>query len=191
MQNTPETDKLQEVINRYATDGKTGLVGEALKIASRLMDSFPGLKTSTETLAPTPGVIYQSRNRAGQTISTSNAGVAGAFVNMERTLQNGFAKASAPNATSEDKQNFMRIAQQVQEDAKVISAACFITHPKGEAKYEFVIEPQPGHHIPLGKAFATVQGKSRNDVEFTRIGNVTLMRPTQGFRKTGQKTPAG
>ena len=193
MQNkTPEQPQIQDVINRYApvSGGSAGFLGTILNAVARVTDS-----KKPDAGAPTPDVIYQSRNLAGQVIMTNNLEVASTFKRMESALQRGFAKATGENASAGDRQEFVSLTEQVQKDAEIIAAACMITKPEGAAKYKFTIEPQPGQHIPLKDAFASVQSGKQvlgKGVEFLRFGSqgqVVMMRPAGGFRAASRKTP--
>jgi hypothetical protein len=195
MQNTNPEDQpaLRAVMDRYAPEAShaKGLVGDFIKAMARFVGEPPATQPAAET-APTPVVLYQTRNLAGQTVASRSARVVDTFRQMEKTLQKSFATASRGDASLADRQQFVKLAEQVQKDADLLATACFITG--GAPSYKFTLEPQPGRHIPLKDAFASVQGakKAGNDVEFVTFGSgrkVTMMRPVNGFRKTDQKTP--
>jgi hypothetical protein len=190
MQNkTPEdSTSLRDVINRYSpiVGGRTGLVGDFLKVVAKAAEILPD-----PTPAPVPEVLYTSRNLAGQSITTNDLELAATFKRMEQTLQKSFKKASGAEATPDDRESFVKLAEQVQKDAAILAAKCFITKPQGEAKYQFVLEPEPGQHIPLAKAFAAVQqpGTKKSEIMLVRYGNVTLMQPAAGFKKASIRSP--
>lgn len=192
MQNeTPENPKVLDVINRYApvSSGSTGFLGKVLNAVARVTDS----SKESNAGAPTPDVIYQSRNLAGQVIMTNNVELANTFKRMESALQNSFTRATGVNSSPEDRQGFVQLSQQVQKDAEILASACMITKPEGAAKYKFTLEPQPGQHIALTDAFAAVQsGKQHREVEFLRFGSqgqVVMMRPAGGFKAASRKSP--
>ena len=193
MQNEiPQNPAVSEVINRYApvSSGSASLLGKVLGAFTKAVDS--GVENQG---APTPGVIYQSRNLAGQTVVTSNLELANTFKRMESALQKSFAAATGEGASKEDRRNFMTLSQQIEKDAAILAAACFITKPEGPAGYKFTLEPQPGQHIPLKEAFAAVkQGKNAPGagVEFLRFGSqgqVVMMRPAGGFKSASRRQP--
>ena len=194
MQNEiPQNPALSEVIKRYApvSSGSASLLGKVLGAFTRAADS--GVENEG---APTPGVIYQSRNLAGQTVMTSNLELVNTFKRMESALQKSFAAATGEGASTQDRRNFLTLSQQVEKDAQVLAAACFITKPEGPAGYKFTLEPQPGQHIPLKDAFAAVkQGKNApgEGVEFLRFGTaqrqVVMMRPAGGFKSASRRQP--
>jgi hypothetical protein len=192
MQNiTPEDSvSVREVVERYSpiVGGRTGLVGDFLKVVAKAVDILP---SANATPAPVPEVLFTSRNLAGQTITTNDLELAATFRRMEQTLQKSFKKASGTDATADDRESFTKLAEQVQKDAAILAAKCFITKPQGDAKYQFVLEPEPGQHIPLAKAFAAVKqpGRKSSDVKLVRYGTVTLMQPAAGFKKASIKSP--
>jgi hypothetical protein len=188
---------LRDVMDRYSpiVGGRTGIVGEALKLVSRLVELLPKVRPVTSVM-PMPEIIFSNRNAAGQTVWTSNIMLASTFGRMEKLLQRSFDKASKPGASINDRQKFVTLAEQVQQDAAVLASQCTITNPKGAAKYEFVLQPNPGQHIPLSKAFAAVQKDYRGDVdhqvEIIRLGTerpVIMMRPVKGFKKASRRQP--
>ncbi len=193
--NPPDQNALREVMDRYApvTAASTGIVAEFLKAVGLAKESAPA---ESGPAAQTPVVLYQTRNLAGQTIASRDMRVVATFHEMEKTLQRSFAQASRGDASTADRQQFVTLAEQVQKDAELLAAACFITQADGSSKYKFTLEPQPGHHIPLKDAFASVQGRSKNggarEVEFISFGmgsrKVTMMH-AKGFRKAAQKSP--
>ncbi|MEZ0225191.1 MAG: hypothetical protein ACAH83_11600 [Alphaproteobacteria bacterium] len=178
------------MMERYSpiVGGRTGLIGEFLKVVSKAVDILPNADAPP---APVPEVLFTSRNLAGQTITTNDLLLATTFKRMEQTLQNSFKQATGADATPDDRESFVKLAAQVQKDAAILAAKCFITKPEGEAKYQFVLEPQPGQHIPLSKAFASVQqpGRKASDVKMVRYGGVTIMQPAKGFQKASIRTP--
>jgi hypothetical protein len=192
MQNKPpeNQDSVQDVMERYSpiVGGRTGIVGDFLKVVAKAVDVLP---LANATPAPVPEVLYTSRNLAGQTITTNDLELAATFRRMEQTLQKSFKMASSTEATTDDRESFVKLAKQVQADAAILAAKCFITKPEGDAKYQFVLEPQPGQHIPLAKAFSAVQqpGKKGSDVKMVRYGGVTIMQPAKGFQKASIRTP--
>jgi hypothetical protein len=194
MQNK-DTDNatVQEVIERYApvSNAPATLLGKLLGAFSSAADSKP-----VNEGAPTPGVIYRDQNLAGQIIATNNFELANTFKRMESALTRSFTKATGEGASEEDRKNFVKLSQQVEKDAAILAAACFITQPEGPAGYKFTVAPQPGQHIPLKEAFASMQqGKKApgRDVEFLRFGTdarqVIMMRPAGGFKAASRKQP--
>lgn len=199
MQNEKPEDSVsvRDVMDRYSpiVGGRTGLIGAFLKVVHRAVEAIPKLNF-TPSPVPTPQVLFTSRNLAGQSITTDNVLLATTFKRMEQTLQKSFKKASGEDASLGDRERFVELARQIQEDAAILAAKCFITKPQGEAKYQFVLEPQPGQHIPLTKAFTAVQQQYKsgcdNEVELIRFGTdrpVILMRPVKGFKKASRKSP--
>lgn len=193
-----DSASLRDVMDRYSpiVGGRTGLMGAFLKVVARAVEAFPKIVNVTPSAVPVPQVLFTSRNLAGQSITTSNVMLATTFKRMEQTLQKSFKKASGEGASLGDRERFVELAQQVQQDAAILAAKCFITKPEGQAKYQFVLEPQPGQHIPLAKAFAAVQQQYKtgcdNEVELIRFGTdrpVILMRPLKGFKNAGRKSP--
>lgn len=189
MQNKMPEDSasLRDVMDRYSpiVGGRTGLVGAFLKGVAKI------LPTPETTQAPVPEVLFTSRNLAGQTITTNDLELAATFRRMEQTLQKSFKTASSADATADDRESFVKLAEQVQKDAAILAAKCFITKPHGEAKYQFTLEPEPGQHIPLAKAFAAVRqpGTRRSDITLVRYGSVTVMQPAAGFKKASIRSP--
>ncbi|TAL30754.1 MAG: hypothetical protein EPN97_11760 [Alphaproteobacteria bacterium] len=192
MQNkTPEdSTSLRDVIDRYSpiVGGRTGLVGDFLKVVAKAVDILPNVNDAP---APVPSVLFTSRNLAGQTITTNDLELAATFKRMEQTLQKSFKKASGTDATADDRESFVKLAEQVQKDAAILAAKCFITKPQGDARYQFVLEPEPGQHIPLAKAFAAVQqpGRKSSEITLVRYGSVTVMQPAAGFKKASIRSP--
>jgi hypothetical protein len=193
-----DSPSVEEVIQRYApgSGDRAGIAGALLEIIARAAGIAPKFSQAAQTTqAPTPEVILSSRNAAGQMVMTSNAELAATFGRMEKVLQQGFDKASKPDASPADRQSFVTLAQQVQEDAAVLAAQCLITNPKGPAKYEFILQPNPGQHVPLAQAFAAVQKReapAKGRVELIRFGTerpVIMMRPVNGFKSASRKQP--
>jgi hypothetical protein len=138
-----------------------GGLGTAALVCSAGSTGFYGLLNYTGDRFKTLG------NTAGQKIKDRSVYYTGpALQEMESRLQKAFKKAAAPKAPADEKVAFMRLAAEIEQDAKTLAPTFKIVsggpHGFGTDKYEFImaeIMEVPGQKklISLTEALKQIQ----------------------------------
>ncbi|MBI1216235.1 MAG: hypothetical protein GC185_10520 [Alphaproteobacteria bacterium] len=137
----PKQQTLREIINKYSpiVRDKKGALGAALKTAA-----FPVEQTRNAlgALIRFP-ISVGYTNTAGQSVEGCKAVVADTFRRMEKKLQASFNAAAAKEAGQQVKEAFLKLAEEVRADSRVLAKHCTVvseTWSTSPETYKFIVK---------------------------------------------------